>query len=449
MHRKARFQSSFFGMSFSPRSGPLATVLTLLFPIFLFSLLAFTPQPAQGQTYRIIYNFTGGLDGGQPYAGLTMDTAGNLYGTTWIGGYTGGACANSGGCGTVFNLSNRGSGWALRPLYAFQGSNDGAQPEARVVFGPGGSLYGTTADNYTNNGTGTVFNLRPPATACRTALCPWTETVLYGFSGGSDGASPGQGDVVFDRAGNLYGTTVFGGTGGCSYGYGCGVVFKLTLSSNGWTEDVLWRFSYGSDGFFPLNGVIFDQAGNLYGVASYGGDLSCDFYGYNGCGTVFQLTPSGSAWEENVLHTFHVSGGSFPQGGLLFDPSGNLYGTTSAWFTNDGGTVFQLTYSNGYWTFSTLHSFTGSIGPEASLSMDIAGALYGTTYMDGTYGYGNVFKLTHSGEGWTYTSLYDFRGGSDGGLPVSNVMFDANGNLYGTASGGGAHGYGVVWEITP
>ena len=161
------------------------------------------------------------------------------------------------------------------------------------------------------------------------------------------------------------------------------------------------------------------------------------------------MTPSGSGWIENTLYTFHnLSDGAFPQSGLIFDQSGNLYGTTSAWATCTGGTVFKLVPSIGDWTLTTLHSFTGCVGPEASLVMDAAGDLYGTTFSDGAYG-GNVFKLTFYNGGWTYTSLHDFTGGSDGGVPLSNVIFDANGNLYGTASRGGAYGYGVVWQITP
>ena len=401
----------------------------------VFALTVVLTQSAQPQTLKVLHSFTGGGDGASPGAGVTMDQAGNLFGTTASGGIDDN--------GTVFRLSKRGSGWVLNPLYLFLGGSDGATPYARVVFGPDGSLYGTTydggGDGCSGYGCGTVFSLKPPATACKTALCPWTETVLYRFTGGSDGAKPEGGDLILDQAGNIYGTAGIGGyqDGGCSNLGGCGVVFELTPSNGGWTEKILYSFSGGSDGAQPYAG-LFDQSGNLYGTTLLGGS--------SGDGTVFQLTPSGSGWTENVLYTFQDGNdGAFPDGGLIFDQSGNLYGTTLFDGKDGGGTVFKLTPSNGSWTYSLVYSFTGSEGPAANLAMDGAGNLYGTTYLDGAYGQGSVFKLTRSGGSWTYTSLHDFTGGGDDGQPVSNVTFDANGNLYGTSY----LAYGVVWEITP
>jgi uncharacterized repeat protein (TIGR03803 family) len=260
---------------------------------------------------------------------------------------------------------------------------------------------------------------------------------------------------VFDQAGNLYGTTSGGGGGNCDSGYGCGVVYELAASNGKWTEKVLYPFGGGADGAAPnLAAVIFDKAGNLYGTTYLGGDLGA-CYGY-GCGVVFQLTPSGSDWTEQVLYTFTGGNdGQKPVGGLIFDGSGNLYGSTSTSGTGDGGTVFELTPSNDNWVPSFLYSFQGG-GPYASLSMRAAGNLYGTDDGGGAYGDGSIFKLTPNADGtWTYTSLHDFAGGSDGDGPISNVIFDAKGNLYGTAmSGGDLHcgggfGCGVIWEITP
>lgn len=279
--------------------------------------------------------------------------------------------------------------------------------------------------------------MQPSPVACKTALCPWTETVLHRFSGGSDGGAPGFGDLIFDQAGNIYGTTSAGGA------YGYGTIFKLTPSGGSWTETVLYSFTGGSDGSQPFAGLIFDNVGNLYGTTFVGGT-----FGY---GTVFQLTPSGSGWTETVLYSFHgESDGSEPVGGLIFDRSGNLYGTTSTWDAGKGGTVFKLTPSDGTWVFALLYSFTGQGGPLASLTMDATGNLYGTTYGVGFFG--NVFKLTRSGNGWTYTSLHDFTGYYDGANPWGNVILDASGNIFGTSSfgyGGYPDCCGVAFEITP
>src|SRR5271166_1949839 len=248
----------------------------------------------------------------------------------------------------------------------------------------------------------------------------------------------------------LYGTTAYGGGGsGCGGNNGCGTVYKLTPSNGGWTESVLYSFQGGSDGAFPYAGVIFDQAGNLYGTTAYGGGSGC---AGNGCGTVFQLTSSGSGWVENTLYSFQGGNdGASPFGGLIFDQSGNLYGSTAytSSFGVGGGTVFELSPSGSNWIHTVLYSFSGGAGPYDTLTID-AGNLYGTTNRDGAYGYGSVFKLTHSGGGWTYTSLHDFTAGSDGGYVYGGVILDSSGNLYGTTQYGGSGGdTGVVWEITP
>ena len=425
---------------FGPGLGAATAALAIAF-----LLIVIAPQAAQAQTFNVIHNFTCGSDGGNPFAGLTMDKAGNLYGTA-IDFH----CPN--GYGRVYQLKHKGSGWTVNPLYSFTGGSDGAIPFARVIFGPDGTLYGTTNEGGSGGcvdlgGCGTVFHLTPQPRACTTALCPWTETVLYSFEGGPDGAGPAHGDLIFDQAGNIYGTTDTGGTGNCN-GETCGVVYQLKPSGSGWTEIVLYSFS-GSDGAVPFNDVIFDNAGNLYGITNAGG--------LSGYGTVFELTPEGGGrWTESCLYSFsNGSDGSYPIAGLIFDQSrSNLYGATSDGGTGGGGTVFEVTLgANCSWTVKTLYSFTGTAGskcgPRGTLVMDGTGNLYGTTFCDGVKGAGSVFELTPSGGSWTYTSLHDFTGGSDGANPISNVVFDANGNLYGTALNGGAHGYGVVWEITP
>src|ERR1035441_9294717 len=199
-----------------------------------------------------------------PVNGVTIDGSGNVYGTTNIGG-SGTSCYE--GCGGAFKLTHRGSNWVLTPLYDFMGGSDGGNSDARLIIGPDGDLYGTTSQGGGTGcggvGCGTVFKLSPPAHACGRALCPWSETVLYRFNGGSDGNSPRGADLVFDRAGTLYGTTFFGGGGGCQDG--CGTVYKLTRSG-GWTESIVHTFSQSGDGQGPWAGVIFDQSGSLYGT---------------------------------------------------------------------------------------------------------------------------------------------------------------------------------------
>jgi uncharacterized repeat protein (TIGR03803 family) len=411
----------------------------------LLSALLIVIQPAQAQTYSVLYNFTGGQDGAAPRAGVTLDQAGNLYGTTSAGADLGGNCIVDGleGCGTVFQLKHSNSGWLFNPLYIFDWS-DGASPYARVVFGPDGSLYGTTAygghrvDDCHFRGCGVVFKLQPPATVCKAVLCPWMETVLFVFRYDlGTGGNPYYGDLVFNDSGDTFGTTNYST-------YGGGQVFQLTPSDGGWNLSLLFVFGYLSTngtGTLPDSGVIFDGAGNLYGTTPYGGP-----YQY---GLVYELTPSASGWMEQILYGFQDgSDGGVAAGGVVFDQSGNLYGTTQTGGSGGGGTVYELSPSNGGWTLTTLHSFAGSLGSFAVLTMDASGNLYGTTFLDGAYGQGNVFELSPSNGSWIYTSLHDFTGGSDGGRPFGQVTLDANGNLYGTASMGGANGNGVVWEIT-
>ena len=417
-------------------------MVSLLLAVLLCASGGFTqaiPSTAPA-SFAVLHTFSGGRDGGKPYAGLSI-RARNLFGTTQAGGA---------GYGTVFELKQSGGNWVLVPLYTFKGnaSNDGAGPTARVIFGPDGALYGTTGQGGgtgcraqgSYDGCGTVFRLSPPPSACKSALCPWTETILYRFTGGSDGGYPGLGDLIFDQQGNLYGTTYNGGT---DTG---GVVFELTPAHGRWTEKVLYSFTDRDDGYSPMSGVIFDQAGNLYGTAGY---------------TVYQLSPVGSGWVENTLYQFTTSS---IDGGVIFDHSGNLFGGTTVDLVQPGGTVYELSPSGSGWTQQTLYAFpfgqNGGFGPTASLVFDVAGNLYGTTVSDpgdgcsGGYGCGTVFKLSQNPDGtWSNTFLHEFTGSDDGANPYSNVVFDASGNMYGTASAGGGAGhgggYGVVWEITP
>jgi uncharacterized repeat protein (TIGR03803 family) len=312
-------------------------------------------------------------------------------------------------------------------LWTSHGQPDGQYPYARLVRDTAGNLYGTTYGGGSSN-LGAVFEVNPSG----------NETVLYSFVGGvyRDGQYPYAG-VIRDAAGNLYGTTYGGGS------YGLGAVYKLSSSG---TETVLYNFSGdGADGAYPYGGLIMDAEGNLYGTTEYGGGLDK--------GTVFKLSTSG---EETVLHSFgaqwvaaRVAGdGAYPFGGLIIDAEGNLYGTTNQGGAYNVGTVFEVSKAGKE---TVLHNFVGDLKdgcyPMGDLLRDKAGNLYGTTNSCGPIDpYGTVYKLSPSGE---ETILHNFLGqnSGDGAYPVSGVIMDAKGNLYGDTYSGGAYGLGTVYEL--
>jgi uncharacterized repeat protein (TIGR03803 family) len=378
--------------------------------------MAIAMPSANAQTFNVVYNFTGGNDGGEPLDGFTIDGAGNLYGTTSSGG--------SSNYGVVFKVTTAN---VETVLHTFTGGTDGATPEGGLIRDKGGNLYGTTTAGGPS-GAGTVF--------CVTAA--GKEIVLHSFAG-PDGADPEAG-LVRDAAGNLYGTTTAGGL------KGNGTVFRVSppkTKGAAWTEEVLYSFGTGADGAIPVAGVTINSAGNLYGTTSAGGA-----YGY---GTVFELTPSGSSWTENILHNFQDGDdGGVLYAGLISDKSGNFYGAATEGGSGGGGTVFELTPANGSWTFTVLYSIPGwgISGSFRNLIMDGEGNLYGTTHCDGVNNAGTVYKLTPAPGSWTYTSLYVFTGGSDGLYSFSNLVV-RNGNLYGTTKQGGANSNGVVFEVKP
>ncbi len=410
--------------------------------------LAATGQFAHAQSERVLHIFTGGSDGAQPQAGLTMDRAGNLYGTARYGGYYGGNCSPL-GCGTVFELVHSGSSWILKSLYSFTGNHDGAWPVGPLSFGPDGALYGTTVygggQGCEGYGCGTVFRLTPAATICRAVTCPWDESVLISFAGGATGLFP-YGGVIFDPSGNIYGTTFEGGDQVDCDTHGCGVVYELSRTNGNWQQTVLYTFT-GSNGAGPETGLTLDAGGNLYGTTVEGGAYDQ--------GVVFRLSPSGSGWTGGSIHNFTGGAdGGGPISSVIFDSAGNLYGGTSGGGAYYGGTAFELTPSNGAWTETVLESFSGAgFGPTGPLVMGSDASLYGTT--GGESGLGSVFELRLGSGGWTYSDLHDFSGGGGGWSPLGGLVFDAAGNLYGTTSLGGDQqceqyeGCGVIFEITP
>jgi len=378
----------------------------------------FTGQAALAQTFTVLHAFSETGSTGQGL--LTIDRAGNLYGAT---------------TSLVYQLKRSGSGWLFLPLHQFSGGDDGYGP-GPLTFGPDGVLYGMTGGG--SFGSGTVYRLTPSPSFCHTALCPWLKTILYSFSGGSDGSGP-VGPPGFGPDGSLFGITNSGGANGK------GVMFKLTKSGNSWTESVLHDFA-PQDGDSPQFGPTVDTAGNVYGTFYAGG--------VSGWGTVYELSPSGGGWIFNVIHSFAPPDGTFPAGGVIVDPSGTVFGATTSgpgYFPDGDGSVFTLVPGGAGWTENIICSFAGQYGggPYASLSLDAHGNLYGTTFKDGPLGFGNVFRLNPSGGGCAYAPLHDFDYYNDGAYPMSTVLFDSEGNLFGTTSFAGPGGHGTVWEITP
>jgi uncharacterized repeat protein (TIGR03803 family) len=427
---------------------------------------------AAAQHESTIFNFSiaDRTEGLEPEAGLIMDAAGNLYGTTAAGG--------DHELGTVFELMPAPQGtWTERVLHSFSGNGtDGATPLGNLTMDKAGNLYGTTVQGGTGTscgyfwgGCGVVFELKLNEDG------QWSEQILHNFDygDGSDGYNPNAG-VVLDSAGNVYGTTFFGGNGPCvyffTYGVGCGVVFELSPSEDGtWTENVVLNLQ-GPDGAFPAAGLAIDAASNLYGVAVYGGTTaSC--YGYNeiGCGTVFSLTPgSDGTWQESVLHQFGVgTDGFMPFGTLAIDASDNLFGTTLRGGANHGsGIAFELSPENtGVWSEAILHVFqlesTDASQVYSGLTL-VNGNLYGSSDWGGIencYGFqcGTVFEIQPEAKAtWSEKILYSFS--MPGGInPVGGVVLDPSGNIYGmTQFGGNGNcdidynpGCGTVYMLTP
>jgi uncharacterized repeat protein (TIGR03803 family) len=301
-------------------------------------------------------------------------------------------------------------------LYNFYYGSDGAYPIAHLTSDGAGNLYGTTC-NYEGGGPGygTVFELSPNGSG------GWKETVLYSFTGGADGSNPIDSGVIFDSVGNLYGTTYQGGANGL------GVVFELSPVGGSWTETVLYSFAGGADGANPLTGVIMDRAGNLYGTVS--------------SGAVFELTPSGGGWTEQVIYATEVL-----EEGLTMDAAGNIFGA------GDSG-VFELSPNgNGGWSPTVIYTFCGYLprpcGPVGTLVLDQAGNLYGTTDFGGSNDNGTVYKLSIGTKGkWTGAILHSFLGGTDGRDPFAGVVLDAAGDIYGTTHFGGKSDGGTVYEL--
>jgi uncharacterized repeat protein (TIGR03803 family) len=436
----------------------------------LIAVVVLAPTCAtRGATWKetVLYSFTGiGANGIYPQAGVIFDAAGNLYGTTQCGGAK--PCTNNLG-GTVFELTHPARGeqvWTETVLHAFGGPAGGSNPWAGLTFDEAGNLYGTTYNGGSGSceyGCGTVFRLAPP-NAGKTA---WKETVLHSFADGADGGYPRAG-VILDAVGNLYTTASYGGGSACGLQPGCGTVLMLAPpvpGKNLWTETVLHSFAGGVDGAVPVAGLTFDASGDLYGTTVVGGSGVCEG---TGCGTVFELSPptvGKKAWKESVLYSFTGQpAGAYPYTSLIYDPAGNLYGTTNEGGTSNAGTVFQLSPplgGSGAWKETVLYSFSGPANGvyPSSLVFDGNGNLYGAAAQSrgkscktAVVGCGMIFKLAPPGAGkmaWTETVLHYFADTGTSGEYPSGVIFDTVGNLFGTTEAGGASGYGTVFRLAP
>jgi hypothetical protein len=455
-----------------------------------FILALATAALAQWQE-SVLYSFQGGTDGEWPLGRVVFDAAGNLYGATQAGGSL--SCISFEWCGTVYQLippAQEGDPWTETVLHIFQGhaTGDASAPLGGLVIDSAGNLYGATGYGGTGDcnvlgtfpGCGTVYELSPPTEKGGA----WTETVLYNFQGGTDGYVP-YGDLVSDNAGNLYGATLYGGgygtnCGDATYPY-CGTVFEVSppkVEGGPWTEQVLYSFKGRTeavelgDGANPNGGLIIDETGAIYGTTQIGG-FNCPHNSNGGCGTAFRLSPParrGELWSEMVIHRFIPNvDGENPLGGLAIDTNGNLYGTAhSGGPYSAGGTLFRLSPPSGNsvsWNETSVLGFNpddNGDGPEGSLIFDPRGNLCGTTNTgSGDASRGSAYCLgpvSGNGEAQAFGMLHGFAGIPDGTSPAAGLTLGKTTNYFGTTQYGGLGtacgvggfaGCGTVFEIWP
>ncbi|HEX4665975.1 MAG TPA: choice-of-anchor tandem repeat GloVer-containing protein [Chthoniobacterales bacterium] len=384
---------------------------------------------AQASTTEVIYSFTGDAGGEYCDTDVAIDGAGNLYGTSVLGGVFGG--------GTVWRLSPVDGGWEHTVLYNFTGGADGGEPYKGVTLDAAGNLYGTAVTGGSGScegGCGVTYKLTKSGDT-------WTQSVIHAFTGGTDGSGPGA-RVALDTRGNVYGMTPTGGANGL------GTIYALQPRSNGnWVFQVLHTFTGGSDGSSGSAGKLVLRGGHIFGAATTGGLF--------GAGTVFELRPTRNGeWDFKTLYSFQgAPDGVFPYGALLFDAAGNIYGTTYYGGTSGLGTVYRLARGGGgQWSETVLYSFQAGNDGNSSISnlvADAAGNLYGTT-SEGGLGSGTIFQLTPGpNDTWSESIPHPFQGSPDGAFPYAGMVGDGAGNFYGATVHGGADGDGAIYRFIP
>ena len=387
----------------------------------------FGSSSTKASTTDIIYSFAGDEDGEYLDTDVEIDAAGNLYGTSVLGGEFGG--------GTVWQLSPVSGGWVHTVLYSFTGGADGGEPYKGVTLDPAGNLYGTAVTGGSGScegGCGVVYKLTNSGGT-------WTQTVIHAFTG-ADGSGPGS-RVTLDGRGNVYGMTPTGGADGL------GTIYQLHPRSNGsWAFRVIHDFTGGSDGSSGSAGKMVFRGQSLYGAATTGGA---------GYGTVFELRPTGTGgWNFRTLYEFQgAPDGSFPYGALLFDQSGHIYGTTYYGGADGLGSIYQLTRTTGgHWSEQILYGFQAGEDGNSSISnlvFDAGGNLYGTT-SEGGLGSGTIFELAPNGNGtWTESLPHLFAGPPDGAFPYAGMVGDGTGIFYGATVHGGTSGEGAIYLFAP
>jgi len=435
-----------------------------VFACVLSSLSAVPSNAAENNLYAFSTWPAAAPAGSYPLGTLLRDSSGALYSATWYGGQY--------GYGTIFKLAPPAVGqtqWSISVLHSFNGGSDGGTPNATLAMDSTGAIYGTAGDGGALL-EGLAFKLTPPINGATN----WSYTIIHTFSynfatGNNDGAHP-SGGLIMDKNGALYGTTNLGGVTTDPYGRGFGTVFRLTPLDAGkttWQETVLYRFTSVTDGTNPMFALTLNGAGALFGSTLYGGTGQCTDILSNiiGCGTVFKLTPPAlgqAAWTKSTLHSFALgTDGQVPEGRLLLDAAGAVYGATTqggaATCSSGCGVIYKLTpppVGQTAWTESILHSFTGLDGasPQGGLIWDATGAVFGTASGGGSIGYGVVFKLVPPLAGqqaWTETVLFNFDGYIAGTRPIGELVRDATGRFFGVANSWGPNPGGTIYQMTP